>query len=248
VIFDTAPTGDPALMDSIELLTFSPDSKEVMFIVSGATWYYPRDVMTMGVDGSGLKQLTNATPAKWLANDGEYAVDDAQYSGDGKRILLNIEKVAKDDSNGGEMTPAVALIRSDAEKQQAPAIADGHALFWSADGRSFYYVAADGSARRFSPATNTTVGTAAIRGSPLGRVPGHDAVFVETDSGKLAIDSLDGRTVDPKIAASGAAIPLHDSAGRKLTSIAQCEGHRVMLTYGPSARDLQVHTQRIQFP
>lgn len=248
VIFDTAPSGEPTLMDSIELLAFSPNDKEAMFILSGATWYYPRDVMTIGVHGSGLKQLTKATPAKWLANDGGYAVNDAQYSRDGKRILLSIERVAKNDPQGGEVQSAVALIRSDAEKQAAFAIAEGHALFWSADGRSFYYEATDGSTQRFYPSTHTRVGAGPIRGSQLGRVPDHDAVFVETESGQLAIDTLDGKTVDPKTAASAAAIPLHDAAGRKLSSIVPCEGHRVMLRYGPSARDPQVHTQRILFP
>lgn len=248
ILFDTNPKNEPQLGSVITVLAFSPDATQLMFMIGGDTWYYPTDVMTIGVDGENLKQLTNATPARFLTKPSDYSVDHAWYAPDGQNILLSIQRVV--DSNAGN-DAAIALIRPGLTKQPADVIAGGDALFWSVDGKSIFFQLPDGRIGRADSVTHTTTIAVAQVTHTLGRVPGFDAVFVADQSTRhLSIVNLSGSPVDGNRVAMAAAVPIRDTAGRTLESVKSLE-NQLILTYVSGryrANFSQVHQQLVNFP
>jgi Tol biopolymer transport system component len=41
--------------------SFSPDNTHIVFAAAGPTWYYPQNIYSIAVDGSGLTPLTNVS-------------------------------------------------------------------------------------------------------------------------------------------------------------------------------------------
>jgi hypothetical protein len=249
VLFDSNPKSEVKLGETVlTLLSFSPDSKQFMFMIGGRTWYYPSNIMTIGVDGATLQQLTAATPAKFLTGPADYAVDNARYSPDGHSILLNVRR---GNTDGKGDTPAIAMILPGLEKQTPAALTDGEALFWSTNGQSFYYQSADGSIGRMEASTkkNTVVVTGVVH--PLGRVPGADAVFVANiKAGHLYVVSLDGSIANHDKMSLAAGISIRDSAGRVLEAVEPVVKNQLMLKYSSNVLKpnfQQVHQELINF-
>jgi hypothetical protein len=140
---------------------FSPNGKQIAFVVRGSTHYYPSDIYTVGADGTGLKQLTESVPnpdtrqfnedlsftGRWSPYQRYFG--QPRYSPDGSRILLIIYDGLDDKS-----PEKVAVMKADGSDLQI--LAEGRPCCWSADGKSIYYTQGDGL-NRMDIATRKTI-------------------------------------------------------------------------------------------
>ena len=221
-------------LDEFSGLGFSPDGKRVIFSVGGPSWYYPRVIGSVLIDGSGAVQLTGgAALAPELKSSGEsYSAAQPSYSPDGTEVTMWV--YTKNDVYYLGLLPASAVEASPqrlAEVQSPPAFP----WFWSIDGKAVFYSDA-GTLRRLVLETGHS-DVLMSDSQVLGRVAGEDAIFVRVGSAVAIIDLRNSMARDAKALHS---IRTEDSAGGVLSGI-QNAGSRYVLTYsGPTGRHVEV--------
>lgn len=153
--------------------TFDPTGTRVVFSASGGTKYYPSDIYSVNIDGTGLRKLTTSRPSG--PDDGgfgEYYYAPA-YSPDGTRILIwQYESATQRDS--------LAVMSADGSDFRV--VSYGRPLFWNLDGTTAFVANRDG----VGMVTIDTGASSPIRGieggAALGLLPGGD-ILVVADSG-----------------------------------------------------------------
>ncbi|MFL6388937.1 MAG: TolB family protein [Terriglobales bacterium] len=148
---------------------FSADGKLILFSASGGTRYYPSNIFSIQLDGSGLRQLTQAKPLAEENNNSPYAeyFQSAKESPDGMKILVGVYDSTAEKERVGLL---------DTNNKQVSYLADGQPISWSSDNQEIYYTQ-DGSLR----SVNLQTKESRILTSLNGRIVG-------ADQGEFAID------------------------------------------------------------
>jgi WD40 repeat protein len=111
---------------------FSSDGKSILFAASGGTRYYPSNIFSIHLDGSGLQPLTKAKQLPEGDDAPLYAeyFQSAKQSPDGTKVLLAIyDSVAEKEKVG----------MLDTNNMQVSYLAEGRPISWSHDGQEIYY-------------------------------------------------------------------------------------------------------------
>jgi hypothetical protein len=210
--------------------TFSPDGRRVLFSASGGTYYYPSNIYSVEINGSGLKRLTRDQPLppdKRAVGNAVYAqyFYSAQFAPDMRKILLHAYD-AVDDAN------YVAAIDPDGSHMET--LTRGKPLFWGADGQGVYYIH-DGVVKRFDLRTKETRALVRPEGKIVGRLPDKQWLLVDTDKG-IDVISLEGGTVT---SAGVLEVPRakSDTEALALTSAHWSRSKRAVLVYEGATRE-----------
>lgn len=217
---------------------FSPDGTRIVFSASGGTRYYPSDIYSINVDGSGLAQLTHSkelTPAEKnnapLYSEYFYS---ALYAPDGKKLMLRlydpkqqIDKVALTNSDGGNLE----------------VIAEGVGLYWSSDAEAIYYSKGNTFTRYLLKRKEKQI-TARLNSRILGKLFDQE-VFVIDDDIRIA----SGRIEDGfRANLTQLNIPRVKSSLRHKVRDTFVEGHELALTtiqFSSSGRSLMIYQGEI---
>jgi len=173
--------------------TFSPDGRQIVFVLRGPTSGYRSDIYAIGIDGIDLRKLTESVfygdkpgnPAD--PNNKEYWVGAAyqryyyspRYSPDGSRILLQVHDVV------GQIRDFTAVMNPDGSALQI--LAEGKPAGWSADGKAVYYTH-KGLLTRMELETRAARSVSlppAEKRTPLGRMKGRDWFAFQLGNGRI---------------------------------------------------------------
>lgn len=221
-----------------------------MIFAAGAARRYAGAVYTVHTDSTGFTTLASSVgtiPDTSDASGETYygvAVGDPMYSPDGSKVLVQVTenhgKIGQnghvDDSN--EKT-YVALFSRQGANQTPEKLVEGRPEFWSADGTAVYYskVRADNTVvdlYRFDLNTKqSTLMPLPWRDASLGKVPGHDAIFMRdpNNTNSIIALNLDGTAASPDATKTAAAIPAKDTEARFLRGIEPAGPNKLLLTY-----------------
>lgn len=224
---------------------FSPDGTKVFFSASGGTYYYPSDVYSIKIDGSGLQRLTRAKgflpgqePASGNAMYAEYFYS-AQPAPDSTKILLHLYDAVRGSHN-------TALIDSDGLHLEI--IDQGTPLFWSNNGQVVYYSQAN-VVKRFDLSTRGHQTIAGLKGKILGKWPDRDdremfGVESDGDVSLMAVrDASSAAMTKWNIPTAKFAAPQDQRTGVRnidqlaLTSFQWSKSGRVLLVYKGEAME-----------
>jgi len=163
---------------------FSADGKSILFSASGGTRYYPSNIFSIQLDGSGLRQLTQAKPLAEENNNSPYAeyFQSAKESSDGTKILVGVY-----DSTAEKVR--VGLL--DANNKQISYLADGQPISWSSDSQEIYYTQ-DGGLRSVNLQTKESRVLMNLNGRILGAGEGEFAI---DQNGTSALAALQDHSV-----------------------------------------------------
>ncbi len=179
-------------LDAFSNPAFSSDGTQVFFSAGGETRYYPSNIYSIRIDGSGLKRLTQAKELPPQENGGDDQPIYAQYFGsaqpapDGAKLLLYLY-------NSVQGTGEVALMDPDGSHLEI--VSQGIPLFWSSDARAVYYTQ-DDIVKRFDLSTRQSLTITGLRERILGKLP--DGEIFGIDNGKdVSLDSVQNESATP---------------------------------------------------
>jgi hypothetical protein len=247
----------PAAWAAVQNLAFSPDGASLIFL-AGPPLRDAASIYTVHVDGTKLTELASdqnlplnpSDPSQTTYQEMDLAKP--LYSPDGNKVLIEVTRETGTLDSENHFQPTihrtfVALLSSQGVGQKPDLLAEGNPRFWSADGTAVYYTRLNDAQTdvilyHFDLATQQSETmampwTAAI----IGRVPGHDAVFLRTHNTQnfpsISVVNLDGTPASSEFAKIAASIPIKDSEGRYLQSIEKAGQYQLLLRYsGTSAK------------
>jgi hypothetical protein len=161
--------------------TLTPNGKYVLVSVSGGTWYYPSDIYSIGIDGSGPTKLTTSTPTASKDRGAAYRryFYSAMMSPKSSDILVWVYDATASKSNGG-IIEGGSFDSSGLAHGPVRVIAQGEPLAWSNDGRSFYQSSGNKVIRYYVGSRETT--ESVISGKVVGKIYGSETLAI--DDGK----------------------------------------------------------------
>ena len=168
---------------------FSPDGTHLLFSASGGTRYYPSNIYSIKIDGSGLKRLTQARalPPREEEKENNQIYEQyyywAQYAPNGTKILMRLYDAVRG-------TDSVALI--DPNGTHLDLVDQGRPLFWSSDAQAVYYYQA-GAVKRFNLSSKDNQTIDGLRGSILGKLPDRD-VFALDDGANITLEEVQDKS------------------------------------------------------
>jgi hypothetical protein len=169
-------------LDVFDDPVFSPDGTRLAFCASGGTQYYPFDIYSIKIDGTGLRRLTVSALSGGNGRPLEYYYK-PQYSPDGSQILTWHH-------NPSESQPDSAdLVSSEGTRRLH--VSDGRPLSWSADGNAIF-IARNNDVVRINLLTG--IGSAVFRlHEPIfGRLPAEDVFAVAEDTNNVGLATVQG--------------------------------------------------------
>ncbi len=195
------PSNPRTVPDVLAGPAFSPDGRQIVFSASGGTYYYPSDIYSVHVDGSGLTRLTHAIqpiPAEKAKEESDTWYQQfvsPQFSPDGRKVLVRLFDPPRPEEE-------IAVMNADGSGLKS--VAQGEPLFWGADSQSFYYAGQSTDIKKFDLASGTSE---VIQGLPagvldpysfgpkqplvLGKLPDKDwFVVAAPDTGKISLMSV----------------------------------------------------------
>ncbi|MGD0073474.1 MAG: hypothetical protein ABSD31_03950 [Candidatus Binataceae bacterium] len=167
--------------------SFSPDGKRIVFSASGGNWHSPSDIYSVGLDGTGLLQLTHSKPAP---NADELGVQFAgefveyfykpRYSPDGSQILVwRHPGTTRTDPND----QAIALSTDGSGRHT---LTEGTPLGWAASGKAIFAVKGDKPDEvvlKYDLTSGKTQVVKGIENAPMGKLRADDTFAVDNYGG-----------------------------------------------------------------
>src|SRR5712692_899706 len=209
---------------------FSSDGKRILFAASGGTRYYPSNIYSIELDGSGLQRLTQARqlPASDRPLYAEY-FSWAKESPDATRVLLQVyDAVAKKDR--------AAVLDRRSRRIQYPV--EGRPIAWSNDNQWIYY-AQEGTVRRLNLNTGESQALDNLSGQIVGKAADRET-FAIVQEGRSMLATVQDHSITARqwnIPSSVSVSHVRRETGRvetdqlTLTSVAWSRSARLALYY-----------------
>jgi hypothetical protein len=169
--------------DVFQSPVFTPDGTRVLVSASGGTWYYPSDIYSIAVDGSGANKLTISVPAS-PETTGNAAYQQYFYSAvmspTSSTILIWVYDTVKATNNVG-ILDSTFVEHQRLLPGEVRILTEGKPVAWSNDGRSFYLSRED-KLMKFDLDTNK-MHEVSIRGTVVGITLGSETLAVDDGAG-----------------------------------------------------------------
>ncbi len=173
---------------------FTPNGKQVLVSVSGGTWYYPSDIYSIGIDGSGPIKLTTSTPTASEDRGAAYRqyFCSAMMSPKSSDILVWVYDAVDSKSNSG-IIEGRSVDHFGLVHGPVKVIAQGEPLAWSNDAHSFYLTSGNKVIKYYVGSRETT--ESVIRGKVVGKIYSSETLAIDDGKRIYFVDMDSGRDV-----------------------------------------------------